>query len=95
MTPDFFIDNVRNAEMIPSSKQNVDEIEKTFASMNAGTTCFAISSNSLINERNLDFRDALDATVGYGFGTVLLFPHSNVAYYEGEDRNAIYILRVK
>lgn len=87
------VEDLRSATSVPISQQNIADIELLLASLGASQSCFVISSNSKINGTTLNTHDALEATIGYGFGTVLYFPTKGIAYYESEDRNARYILR--
>jgi hypothetical protein len=47
--------------------------------------CYVISENKRIDARFLDVENAINDTVGYGMGTLLVFGSAEVVYYEGEE----------
>ena len=51
----------------------------------ASSTCYAISENPNLDKKILDIAFALDATIGYGMGTILVFGDADIVYYEGEN----------
>jgi hypothetical protein len=51
------------------------------------STCYVISENKQIDGQYLNVESALEATIGYGMGTILVFGGgAELIYYEGEDR---------
>jgi len=44
-----------------------------------------ICANRRIDARFLDVENAINDTVGYGMGTLLVFGSAEVIYYEGEE----------
>jgi hypothetical protein len=49
--------------------------------------CYVISENSKIDSRNLDIRQALQQTIGYGMGTILVFGDGELIFHESEEMN--------
>jgi hypothetical protein len=47
--------------------------------------CYIISENKGIDKQFMDFELALERTVGYGMGTILVFDNAKFIYYEGEE----------
>jgi len=50
-------------------------------------TCYVISENSSIDGRTKAIKEALQKTIGYGMGTLLVFGSAEMIYYEGEEIN--------
>ena len=48
--------------------------------------CYVISENKHIDQQFLQPEDALNETIGYGMGTILVFGDAEIVYYEGESR---------
>jgi len=47
--------------------------------------CYVISENRRIDARFLEVEKAINDTIGYGMGTLLVFGSAEVVYYEGEE----------
>ena len=48
-------------------------------------TCYVISENKRIDGQFLNIEKAIQETIGYGMGTILVFGLAEAVYYEGED----------
>jgi len=57
------------------------------------TDCYVISENREIDGQKIDIKTALDKTIGYGMGTILVFGNSTIVYFEGENPNDRFISR--
>ena len=57
----------------------------------ASKTCYVISENAGIDTRTLDVKQAIDETVGFGMGTILVFGDADIIYFESETMNTRYI----
>lgn len=57
----------------------------------ADRTCYVISENTDLDAKTLDTKKAINATVGYGLGTILVFGDADVIYFESETMNTRYI----
>ena len=55
------------------------------------TTCYVISENKEIDTKILGIKSAINETVGYGMGTILVFGNADIIYYECETMNTRYI----
>jgi hypothetical protein len=53
--------------------------------------CYVISENKRIDRQFIDAERALDETVGYGNGTILVFGDAEIVYYEGEERGERWV----
>jgi hypothetical protein len=51
--------------------------------------CYIISDNHDFDNKTMDFKDAINNAVGYGFGVILIFGDADIVYYEGEDERLI------
>lgn len=47
--------------------------------------CYVISENKHIDQKYMDAENALNAIVGYGMGTILVWGDAGMVYYEGEE----------
>ena len=56
-------------------------------------TCYAISENNNLDRKHLDLKEAINETVGYGMGTLLVLGEAQALYYEGEEMNDRWISR--
>jgi len=63
---------------------------KTFKNQ---TDCYAISENREIDGQRIAIKTALDKTIGYGMGTILVFGDIDLVYFEGEEPNDRLISR--
>jgi hypothetical protein len=55
--------------------------------------CYAISENREIDGQRIDIKTALEKTIGYGMGTILVFGDIDIVYFEGEGPNDRLISR--
>jgi len=49
------------------------------------TKCYIISENKKIDRQYMNPEKALDSTIGYGMGTILVFGDGDLVFYEGEE----------
>lgn len=54
-------------------------------------TCYIISENSDLDTKTLDTRKAINYTVGYRMGTILVFGDADMIFFESETMNTRYI----
>ena len=78
---------------IPPAKQTPAAIEDILAAADAPPMCFLISEDPTLDGRDLPLRDALEAIVGQGQGTLLSCVPGKLGYYEGEGPKSRYVLR--
>lgn len=57
--------------------------------------CYIISENRDIDGRRMKIEEALTETIGYPFGTLIVFGNADVVYYEGEGGNDRWINKAK
>lgn len=77
---------------IPPKDQNVEGIWALLKARGASELCQVISENSEIDGRDMPLREALEATVGYGMGTLISCVPGRLGYFEGEGKNARFLL---
>jgi hypothetical protein len=70
---------------IPPSEQTASEICSLLRSKGAPGYCYAISSNSDIDEKEMDLMSALEDVIGYGDGTFLSCIPGKLGYYESGE----------
>lgn len=89
-----FLDDAKPQRVnpIPSSLQKADRIAASLLELGAPNECYVIAQRDLDHHRLL-LRETLEATVGFGYGTILICIPDRLAYYEGEEPNERYILR--
>jgi hypothetical protein len=80
------------AVRVATEDQSSSRISELLTARKAPATCHAISTDRTLDGRDLPLREALDAIVGSGMGTVLLCIPGRLAYYEAEDAGERYIL---
>ena len=54
-------------------------------------TCYAISENKNLDTKVLNINQAINETVGYGQGTILVFGDAEIIYYESEEMKERYL----
>ncbi len=54
-------------------------------------TCYIISSNPCLEKKTLDIKSALSQTIGYGFGTILVFGKGEMLFYETDNLKERYL----
>jgi hypothetical protein len=53
----------------------------------ADKTCYVISENTGIDTKTLGTKEAINETVGYGMGTILVFGDADMIYFENEMKS--------
>ncbi|SRR6266545_4524690 len=84
--------DTRFASRIPPSQQNARAIANVVRAKGAGRDVHVISSNPDIDGHSMPLDAALDATIGMGYGTVIICIPGRLAYFESEDPGERYIL---
>ncbi len=82
----------RFASIIELSNKGADEIYDSLKSKGAPDKCHIISDLEELDAREMSLKAALREVVGYNSGTVIICIPGKLAYYEGEDVKARYIL---
>lgn len=72
--------------------QTLEGILSILTARGAPASCHVISSDKEIDGRDMPLRDALVATVGQGMGTIICCVPGRLAYFEGEDMGARFLL---
>lgn len=57
-------------------------------------TCYIISEDIEIDTKRLDTVEAIQETIGFGNGTILVFGDAEIIFYEGEPMKSRYISRL-
>jgi hypothetical protein len=70
---------------IPTPNSDPKEIADLLKRNGAGKPCYAMSWNSDIDGKHMPLGDALEATVGYGFPSLILCVPNELAYFEAEQ----------
>jgi hypothetical protein len=84
--------DTRYARLLPTGMQTIVQIEELLRQRGAPDRCHVISSNVDIDDREMLLSEALQETIGRGFGTVLSCIPGKLAYFEGEEPNQRYLL---
>jgi len=82
----------RYAHQVPSAAQTPEEIAALLRARGAPATCYVLSEQTEIDGRELPLEEALALVVGRGIGTFLSCIPGRLAYFEGEDAGARFIL---
>ena len=72
--------------------QNLEAILAMLIARGAPASCHVISEDSRIDGRDMPLRDALEVTIGQGMGTIICCVPGRLAYFEGEDMGARFLL---
>ena len=83
--------DTRFVNLIDPAEQTVDAIEGELKRRGAPASCHVIFVNPLVDGREMTLRDALEAIVGYGMGTLLSCTAGRMAYFEGEEPGVRYV----
>jgi hypothetical protein len=83
----------RYATKLPSDKHSVADIEQVLRSSGAPVTCYLVSEDSRLDQKEMLLSEALREVVGRGMGTFVLCVPGKLGYYEGEDAGERYILK--
>ena len=81
-----------HAELVPTQRQNVSDVLEIVRRYERAQNCYAISLNKALDEKCFPFEDALTETLGQGAPSILSITPGRLAYYEGEELCARYIL---
>ncbi|HEV8507500.1 MAG TPA: hypothetical protein VGQ53_18940 [Chitinophagaceae bacterium] len=54
-------------------------------------TCYIISENVELDTKRLDISQAIEATLGFDMGTILVFGDADIIIYQGEEIKSRYI----
>jgi len=54
-------------------------------------TCYIISENVELDTKRLDISQAIEGTLGYDMGTILVFGDADIIIYQGEEVMSRYI----
>jgi hypothetical protein len=82
----------RYATRIAPGEQTVDQIYKLLTDRGAPETCHLVSTISDLDGQQIGLLDALQRTFASFEGTLISCIPGHLAYYEGEDMKARYIL---
>jgi hypothetical protein len=58
---------------------------KRLKGLGAGETCHVISSNDEVDGKQLALKDAIEATLGFGFPSIIICAPDSLAYFEAEQ----------
>ena len=56
--------------------------------------CYLISENIELDQKRLDIETALNITIGYGMGTLIVFGDARIVYYEAEGPSDRWISKL-
>ena len=79
--------DARFCKVVRPSEQNPKDILRILTGLGAPATCYAISSWSALDSREMNLSVALKEVIGCGMGTFLSCIAGRLAYFEGEERN--------
>ena len=82
----------RYVQIIPANLHQPKLIEEILRKKRAPLECHVTSSNHKLDGKDLPLNDALQRTIGNGFGTLLSCIAGELAYYESEEADVRYIL---
>jgi hypothetical protein len=69
--------------------QHADSIEELLKAKGAAQTCWMICGNRELDGREIELREALEETVGYGIGTLISCVPGKLGYFEDETVRGI------
>lgn len=81
--------------LVPIGQQAAENVYKILREKNAPDTCYIISSNYEIDEKEMKLIDALKKTIGSSCGTFISCIAGKLGYFEFEEPNQRYILERK
>jgi len=82
----------RYAHRIEPNQDSVAGILAALQLHGAGATCVVLSENAELDGCEIDLSEALERVVTHEMGSFLSVKHGQLAYFEGEDAGARYIL---
>lgn len=83
--------DVRFLHRIPSQDHSVESIFRSLKQRGAPSSCYVIACCDLDGQQ-MDLKDALTETVGYGVGTFISCIPGKLGYFEAEDRGGRYLV---
>jgi hypothetical protein len=78
--------------VIPPNKQHAKDIAAILMQKGAPASCWVTSENSRLDGKEMPLAEALGEVVGHQMGTFLSCIPGRLAYFEGEDVGARWIL---
>jgi hypothetical protein len=84
----------RYPSRVPACQQNADHIYTTLRDLGAPERCHVISEHTKLDATTPALLDALNACVAHGSGTFISCVAGRLGYYEFEDINERYLLRL-
>lgn len=85
--------DVRFAQRIAGSAQTPECIARLLRAEGAPETCVLLAEDTALDGRAMPLEDALREVVGRGLGAFVSCVPGRLAYFEGEDAGARYLLR--
>ena len=82
----------RFAKPLPSNHQSAQAIEQLLKSKGAPATCYVMSADTSLDNREMSLCEALMETVGGAGGTLISCIAGKLAYFELEPFDGRYIL---
>ena len=82
----------RFAQPVPSNHQSAQAIEQLLKSKGAPATCYVMSADTSLDNREMSLSEALEETVGGDGGTFISCIAGKLAYFELEPFDGRYIL---
>src|SRR5882762_2742080 len=70
---------------IPPNQQNPSSLVKLLKAKGAGSVCYVMSTNSLLDGKEVELETALKETVGSQEGTLISCLPGRLGYFEDED----------
>lgn len=83
----------RYIQSLPANLHQPKWIENLLKEKGAPPECHVMSSNNKFDGQDLALGEALQHTIGKGFGTFLSCISGKLAYYESEEANFRYLLQ--
>ena len=83
----------RYIQSLPAKLHQPKLIEDLLKQKGAPSECHVMSSNDELDGQDLALGEALQDTIGKGFGTFLSCISGKLAYYESEEANFRYLLQ--
>jgi hypothetical protein len=77
---------------VPPKDHSIDGIYALLKSRGAPELCRVISEDTRLDGRDMPLREALEAAVGAGMGTLIGCVPGRLAYFEGEDIATRFLL---
>ena len=77
--------DARYLRPLPELGHDPEVLIKRLRKLGAGSTCHVISFNEDIDGRELALEDAIRATLGFGFPSILICLPDSLAYFEAEQ----------